>query len=190
MLVVAQSMVVTSARAVCADEYASPACKRTWPGTRLELLAADVTLGNSETNFAAHIQAGLCGTRGVLLECDGVRLRDGSVLYLARSYYQLHQNRSIEWESIVGLEPKSVTEATWAATRALSAARNYCAKRSKRGWVAGMFSNLATGNSCEWSGASARRKTFGDIHSQLLRGISVGVTQFDVPQAMTSSAQP
>ncbi len=165
LLDVAVAMVMSADLATCSGDYATPQCKRIWPGSRKELLAAQLTFGRHETRYAEHVQAGRCGEYA-RRECDRKRTAAGYV-YTSQTYYQLKESRlgGAGFESVVGLESEAVLNATWSATKALAGARNQCAAHGD--WAEGMFSNLATGSSCRWSGSVERARTLRSVFSVL-----------------------
>jgi hypothetical protein len=111
-----------------------------------------VVVGYWESRFLGRIQAGQCRSfrvRGQWQhECDGYRLRDGTVVYKARSWWQM-QEVVPEWPRILGLEPEPAKLAARAANRMLE--RGYRMCRTERGAI----SAYAIGH-CGWAGAHRR----------------------------------
>lgn len=151
--------------ATCSGEWAAlDFCKRIWPGSQLELVAAVLTVGKHESLLDARIQAGKCKVWGPgNAECDAVKLPDGTTWFRAQSVFQLHGRFQ---EPVVGLEWFAVRNAAKQAVRVLAASKKSC-----RTWE-GMFAAYAGTRSCGWHGAAGRVKTFRQIEAALGRAIT------------------
>lgn len=134
-------------------------CKRIWPGSQLELVAAVLTVGKHESLLDARIQAGKCKVWGPgNAECDAVKLPDGTTWFRAQSVFQLHGRFQ---EPVVGLEWFAVRNAAKQAVRVLAASKKSC-----RTWE-GMFAAYAGTRSCGWRGAAGRARSFQQIQAAL-----------------------
>lgn len=134
-------------------------CQRIWPGNPRELAAAVLAVGKHESLLDPRIQRGECKVWSrTNVECDGVKLLDGSYFFRAQSVFQLHGRFR---EPVVGLEWFAVRNAAKQAVRVLVAAKARC-----KTWE-GMFAAYAGTRSCYYRGAKHRARSFQQIDSAL-----------------------
>lgn len=139
------------AEAMATESQAAPAgiTPRQW-------VAVLGSIGFRESTFSLDVQAGICRSH----QCDARKARDGSVSFLARSSFQLHNNKLIadSWERLVGVENTAVQVA--AASRMAKVGHYRCAKL-KVPFPASVFRGFA-GSSCsfEHKGEKARAATY------------------------------
>lgn len=150
--------------ATCSGPWASYVeCRRWWSGSPVELSAAVLAVGQHESLLSPRIQAGKCKVWGPgNVECDGVKMPDGSYYFRAQSAFQLQGHFR---EPVVGLEWWQVRNATKRAAWVLSHSRARC-----KTWE-GMFSGYAGTRSCGWRGSVGRVKTFRSIEERLERAL-------------------
>lgn len=151
--------------ATCTQEWATvDFCRPFWSGTPVELAAAVLTVGQHESLLDARIQNNGCKAWGPgNVECDGIRLPDGSYWFRAQSVFQLHGRFR---EPVVGLEWFAVRNAARQSARVLAASKARCKT------FEGMFSGYAGTRSCGWRGAAGRVKTFQRMEAALQRAIA------------------
>lgn len=151
--------------ATCTGEWAAlDFCQRTWPGTPVELVAAVLAVGQHESLLDERIQRGACKAWSrTNIECDGVRLPDGTYWFRAQSVFQLHGRFS---QPVVGLEWFAVRNASKQAVRVLAASKARC-----KTWN-GMFAGYAGSRTCGWKGAAGRVKTFQRMEAALTRQLA------------------
>jgi len=144
--VIAQAIDDASLRAVCGEDWAgSDLCTPVWFGERVDLAMLLVTLGWWESRFARYVHAGAPGAGGALTPWQ---LEHGEHLPWQR------------WRALPGLKVVPTTEAAWEASRAISLGMGHC------GTVRGAISLYATGQSCSWSGADRRLRTYVHLRSR------------------------
>lgn len=95
-----------------------------FPGGEGECAAYLLVTGKFESNFAINVQAGRCARH----QCDP-RKSNGKVVWLARSWWQLHRNNAPleRWNAIVGLDQEAISQAAILAAERLRSARYMCA---------------------------------------------------------------
>lgn len=113
-------------------------------------------IGYRESAFGLDVHAGICRTH----ECDARKARDGSVSFMARSSFQLHENDHTRpvWVRLVGVENTAVQVA--AASRMAKVGYYRCAKL-KVAFPASVWRGYS-GASCsfEHRGEKARTATY------------------------------
>lgn len=153
--VVAPALVDVASEATCSDAYATPECKKLWPGTKTDLAMMLLTKGFWESRFALHVQAGKCGPR----ECDAYKdHRTNRIIHRSASYFQVQATGLVpvtEWRTLTGLDYDATRRAAWAAAKVASASRNRCA-RAAGSWEFVTVSAYASGKRCSWRGAHRR----------------------------------
>lgn len=136
-----------SSRATCSSPYNTEKCSPIWNGSKKDLSLLLVTKAWWESRLSKNVHEGRCRS----FECDAITLKDGSIVHLARTPWQLQRTSYVRshWDDIVGTDIESTKLAAWAATKVLSAARNRC--HTIQGTLAGYASSR-----CEWPGAARR----------------------------------
>jgi hypothetical protein len=176
LAVVGEAIAAAAARARCEPPWRSvdAPCRPQWPGSSVELAAVLAGLGYLESGFAEWVHAGRC--RLHLRECDARRER-GVWVAGAKSPWQLQRTGYTDavWSSLEGTGEWSTFVAAWSATRAVSGARGFCARRSPGvPWLHATVSVYATGSTCNYPRAAKRARfvvgVLGRIRAELAGG--------------------
>lgn len=160
LAVVGSAVAEAAARARCEAPWGRlEGCRPIWPGSTVEL--AGVLLGTAylESGLALHVHAGRC--RVAIGECDAGR---------ARSLWQLQRTKHVwhSWRELEGVGEWSTFSAAWGATRALSAARQYCSRRSPQTpWLEATVAAYARGYSCTWRPAARRARFIVSVEQRI-----------------------
>lgn len=154
-----RAIVSASAEATCSGPWAEvPDCRRTWPGTPLELQAVVGTLGFWESGFLPRIQAGECkkwGPRKQDIECDGHVLLEGRTVFKAATTFQIQGLTLEQRREAVGLGEIQLYEASRHAVRVVAGHRERCYVSN---WATCVFTGLA--GTLVFRQAGARARTF------------------------------
>lgn len=163
--VIGTAIASAATRATCTGAWRAQECRRTWPGSTVEIASILTGLGYLESGYASWVHAGKC--RVEIGECDGGQ---------ARSPWQLKQHVHTEdaWAELEGAGEWSTFQSSWAAVRVLSSARQVCSRWAPSSpWLASTLSAYARGYACTWPRASARARFIvsieGKIRAELAR---------------------
>ena len=159
MEVIAKAIADVSLRATCKDIHDKKDCKKIWGGTPKQLAALLIQQGYSESGFSHHVHAGNCRDD----ECDAFKRKDGTIVHLARSSWQMHHTRYTTkyWDKMEGTDYISTWNAAAAATKLLSRGYASC------GSIYGTISQYATGKTCDWKGARKRVTMYKNLRMRL-----------------------
>lgn len=145
LAVVGSAIAEASARARCEAPWdALEGCRRIWPGSTVELAAALLGTAYLESGLALHVHAG--------------------------SLWQLQRTRHVwhSWRELEGVGEWSTFSAAWGATRALAAARHYCARRSPQTpWLEATVAAYARGYTCTWRPAARRARFIVSVEQRI-----------------------
>lgn len=150
---IAKAIDYASDRATCSGQFNTPDCKKQSPFNKVGTAAVLLETAIQESRFAQNIHEGNCSKN----ECDSHKLKDGTVAFKARTFWQLHESKIIEdeWDEMVGTSQEATNAAAWAAIKTLNSAYWTCG-----GTVDGMFSAYAGVSSCNWEKATYRKNNF------------------------------
>ena len=125
-----------------------------------DVAALTLSLGWHESAFSMRIGRSECHGR----ECDPRRLRDGTLYYRARGFWQLHQNgmSNAAWAALLG--PGSIDAQATEAVRRVRSAFATCRSSGPLGAVRAFAGN---GCSSPLKGEGARLATFESIRRRL-----------------------
>jgi hypothetical protein len=148
-------------RATCQDEWATPDCKPLWRGDRADLALQLTMLNYQESGLSREVQAGQCKKH----ECDPQTNKDGKLVHLARTGWQLHYNGRLiagEWDQMVGLSQEAMDHAAWAAAKIWVSSYWTCGGKVPGGIAA----YAGQGTTCVWSGVDRRVRFYRMIKSK------------------------
>lgn len=161
-------------RATCQGEWAVPECKPRWHGSRVELALVLAGQAFQETGLSRDVHRGTCQD----YECDP-RKKDGKVIHLARTSWQLHNNQMIaeEWDPMVGDTQAATEAAAWAAAKMWVSSYGICGGTLEGGFAA----YAGQSKTCTWSGAPRRVAFYRMIRSRWGKALKDAQAAQDIP---------